>query len=41
MISGVYFEIGYDLSISKEFPAWSTGSPYKQIRDKMMGEEAE
>ena len=37
----IYFETGYDLSISKEFPVWSAGSPYKQIRDKMMGAEAE
>ncbi len=32
----VYFETGYDLSISKEFPEWSAGSPFKVLRDKMM-----
>jgi Zn-dependent M28 family amino/carboxypeptidase len=32
----VYFEVGYDLSIIKDFPDWTTGSPYKSIRDKMM-----
>jgi hypothetical protein len=32
----VYFETGYDLSISKEFPEWSAGFPFKVLRDKMM-----
>ena len=32
----VYFEIGYDLSISKEFPEWNQGFPFKPLRDKMM-----
>ena len=32
----VYFEVGYDLSISKEFPEWSPGFPFKQLRDSMM-----
>jgi Zn-dependent M28 family amino/carboxypeptidase len=32
----VYFEVGYKLSIIKEFPDWKTGSPFKSIRDKMM-----
>lgn len=32
----VYFEVGYNLSISAEFPAWSKGFPFKSIRDKMM-----
>jgi Zn-dependent M28 family amino/carboxypeptidase len=32
----VYFETGYDLSISKEFPEWSAGFPFKTLRDKMM-----
>jgi Zn-dependent M28 family amino/carboxypeptidase len=32
----VYFEIGYDLSISDEFPDWSPGSPFKSLRDDMM-----
>jgi len=32
----VYFETGYDLSISKEFPEWSKDFPFKAIRDGMM-----
>jgi Zn-dependent M28 family amino/carboxypeptidase len=32
----VYFEVGYDLSISKEFPGWNRGFPFKSLRDKMM-----
>ncbi len=32
----VYFEVGYKLSVIKEFPDWSPGSPFKSIRDKMM-----
>jgi Zn-dependent M28 family amino/carboxypeptidase len=32
----VYFEIGYDLSIIKEFPDWNPGSSFKSIRDEMM-----
>jgi Zn-dependent M28 family amino/carboxypeptidase len=32
----VYFEVGYKLSIIKEFPDWKPGSPFKSIRDKMM-----
>jgi Zn-dependent M28 family amino/carboxypeptidase len=32
----VYFEVGYDLSISKEFPEWNPGFPFKSVRDKMM-----
>jgi Zn-dependent M28 family amino/carboxypeptidase len=32
----VYFEVGYDLSISGEFPNWNAGSPFKSIRDQMM-----
>lgn len=32
----VYFEVGYDLSISKEFPEWKPGFPFKSLRDKMM-----
>jgi Zn-dependent M28 family amino/carboxypeptidase len=34
----VYFEIGYDLSMSQEFPEWSNGFPFKPLRDKMMKE---
>ncbi len=32
----VYFEIGYDLSISKDFPDWNPGSQFKTLRDNMM-----
>jgi len=32
----VYFEVGYDLSTSKEFPEWNPGFPFKSLRDKMM-----
>jgi Zn-dependent M28 family amino/carboxypeptidase len=32
----VYFEVGYKLSIIKEFPDWKPGSPFKSIRDEMM-----
>jgi Zn-dependent M28 family amino/carboxypeptidase len=32
----VYFEVGYDLSTSKEFPEWNPGFPFKPLRDKMM-----
>lgn len=32
----VYFEVGYDLSISREFPEWNAGSPFKALRDRMM-----
>ncbi len=32
----VYFEVGYNLSISKEFPNWTLGNPFKPQRDKMM-----
>jgi Zn-dependent M28 family amino/carboxypeptidase len=32
----VYFEVGYDLSITKAFPDWSAGSPFKSVRDAMM-----
>jgi len=32
----VYFEVGYNLSITKEFPDWRPGSPFKSIRAKMM-----
>ena len=35
----VYFEIGYNLSISDEFPDWNPGCPYKSLRDKMMTEK--
>jgi hypothetical protein len=32
----IYFETGYDLSISEKFPDWSPGSPFKPLRDEMM-----
>lgn len=32
----VYFEIGYDLSMTTAFPEWSAGVPFKALRDEMM-----
>ena len=32
----VCFEVGYNLSIVKEFPGWKSDSPFKPLRDKMM-----
>lgn len=32
----VFFEVGYNLSITEEFPEWRPGSPFKPLRDKMM-----
>lgn len=32
----VFFEVGYDLSLTKEFPNWNPGSPFKPLRDEMM-----
>jgi hypothetical protein len=32
----VYFEVGYNLSIIKDFPDWKPGSPFKSVRDRMM-----
>ncbi|HQG77533.1 MAG TPA: M28 family metallopeptidase [Bacteroidales bacterium] len=32
----VYFEIGYDLSNTDDFPEWKPGIPYKSLRDMMM-----
>lgn len=34
----VYFEIGYDLSMSDKFPQWKPQSPFRTIRDKMIHE---
>jgi Zn-dependent M28 family amino/carboxypeptidase len=34
----VYFEVGYNLSTSKEFPNWNPENPFKPLRDKMMKE---
>lgn len=32
----IYFETGYDLSISKDFPEWNKDFPFRAIRDSMM-----
>jgi Zn-dependent M28 family amino/carboxypeptidase len=32
----VYFETGYNISISGKFPEWSRKFPFKPLRDKMM-----
>jgi Zn-dependent M28 family amino/carboxypeptidase len=32
----VYFETGYNLSCSTDFPNWNTGVVFKEARDKMM-----
>jgi Zn-dependent M28 family amino/carboxypeptidase len=32
----VYFEVGYNLSITREFPDWNPGSPFKSVHDKLM-----
>jgi Zn-dependent M28 family amino/carboxypeptidase len=32
----IYFEIGYDLSMTAEFPNWKSGQPFKPLRDAMM-----
>ena len=34
----IFFEVGYNLSMSEEFPEWREGSPFKPLRDKMMKE---
>ena len=34
----VYFEVGYDLSLTGDFPGWRPGSPFKSLRDSMMSE---
>ncbi len=34
----IYFETGYELSMTGEFPDWKPGFPFKPLRDKMMGE---
>jgi Zn-dependent M28 family amino/carboxypeptidase len=36
----VYFEVGYDISVSDEFPDWNPGVPFKSLRDKMMKQAA-
>lgn len=35
----VYFETGYDLSMSKEFPEWNPDFQFKSLRDRMMKEK--
>ena len=32
----IYFETGYELSISNEFPQWNAKFPFKPLRDEMM-----
>lgn len=32
----VYFEIGYNLSMTDRFPEWNPGVPFKALRDEMM-----
>lgn len=32
----IYFEVGYDLSQTVDFPQWKPGTPFKAERDKMM-----
>ena len=32
----IFFEVGYNLSETENFPQWGTEAPYKSIRDKMM-----
>lgn len=34
----IYFEIGYELSITSEFPTWNAGFPFKPLREEMMKE---
>ena len=34
----IFFEVGYNLSMSEEFPDWKPGSPFKPLRDNMMKE---
>jgi Zn-dependent M28 family amino/carboxypeptidase len=32
----VYFEVGYNLSMTNDFPNWKPGFPFKPLRDEMM-----
>lgn len=32
----VYFETGYNLSMTDKFPEWNPGVPFKALRDEMM-----
>ena len=31
-----YFEVGYNMSMTPEFPEWAEGTPFKTIREEMM-----
>ncbi len=32
----IYFEVGYNMSMTNEFPEWNSELPFKLLRDKMM-----
>ena len=32
----IFFETGYELSMTGDFPEWNTGFPFKSLRDNMM-----
>ncbi|HLP72008.1 MAG TPA: M28 family metallopeptidase [Bacteroidales bacterium] len=32
----IYFETGYDLSMTDDFPLWSSNFPFRSLRDEMM-----
>jgi Zn-dependent M28 family amino/carboxypeptidase len=32
----IYFETGYDLSMTDDFPRWSSNFPFRSLRDEMM-----
>jgi Zn-dependent M28 family amino/carboxypeptidase len=32
----IFFEVGYNLSITEDFPEWKSDSPFKPLRDNMM-----
>jgi Zn-dependent M28 family amino/carboxypeptidase len=32
----IFFEVGYDLSMTDEFPNWKPGSQFKELRDEML-----
>ncbi len=32
----IYFEVGYNLSMTNEFPEWNSKFPFKTVRDEMM-----
>lgn len=34
----VYFEIGYDLSMTDDFPEWNPDFPFRSLREEMMAE---